>query len=97
MTDQPTVTEQSPKTITISLKDMAKNYLGAMQRTFDIAAVVVQGTREVNERGYDELAAASRFMPAQNQRRSYAEAKPLAERWILRNLLGDAFGALANF
>lgn len=94
---QPTVTEQSPKTITISLKDMAKNYLGAMQRTFDVAAIVVQGTREVNERGYDELAAASRFLPAQNQRRNFADAKPLAERWVLRNLLADAFGALVPF
>jgi hypothetical protein len=97
MTEQPTVTEQSPKTITISLQDMAQRYLGAMQRTHDIAAMVVQGTREVNERGYDELAAAARFMPAQNQRRAFAAAKPVAERWLLRHLLSDAFGALIPF
>jgi hypothetical protein len=59
--------------------------------------MVVQGTREVNERGYDELAAAARFMPAQNQRRPFATAKPLAERWLLRNLISDAFGALIPF
>ena len=97
MTDQPTVTEQSAKTITISLKDMAQRYLGAMQRNYDIAAIVVQGTREVNERGYDELTAAARFLPAQNQRRNFATAKPLAERWVLRNLIADAFGALVPF
>ena len=97
MTDQPTVTETNPHTITISLQDMAHRYLGAMQRTHDIAAMTVQGTREVNERGYDELAAAARFMPAQNQRRAFTAAKPIAERWLLRNLLSDAFGALVPF
>lgn len=97
MSDQPTVTEQSSQTITISLKDMAQRYLGAMQRSYDIAAIVVQGTREVNERGYDELTAAARFLPAQNQRRPFATAKPLAERWVLRNLISDAFGALVPF
>lgn len=97
MSEQPTLTEQSPKTITISLKDMARNYLGAMQRTFDVAAVVVQGAREVNERGYDDLAASSRFLPAQDQHRTFADAKPLAERWILKNLLADSFAALVPF
>ena len=37
--DQPTP-EESPKTVTISLKDMAQRYLGAMQRTYDTAAMV---------------------------------------------------------
>lgn len=97
MTDQPTVTEQTHKTITISLKDMAQRYLGAMQRTYDIAAIAVQGIREVNERGYDELTAAARFLPAQNQRRNFATARPLAERWVLRNLIADAFGTLVPF
>ena len=97
MTTEPTATEQTPQTITISLKDMSDRYLGALQRTHDIAAMVVQGTREVNERGYDELTAAARFLPAQNQRRPFATAKPAAERWLLRNLLADAFGSVIPF
>ena len=97
MTEPTTTTEPSPQTITISLQDMAQRYLGAMQRTHDIASMVVQGTREVNERGYEELAAAARFMPAQNQRRPFSTAKPLAERWLLRNLISDAFGTLIPF
>jgi hypothetical protein len=97
MTNQPTVNEQTPKTITISLKEMSERYLAAMQRTYDIAAIVVQGTREVNERGYDELTAAARFLPAQNRRKPFAAAKPIAERWVLRNVLADAFGALVPF
>ena len=90
-------TEPTPQTITISLKDMGDRYLGAIQRTHDIAALVVQGTREVNERGYDELTAAARFLPAQNARKPFATAKPVAERWLLRNLLADAFGAVVPF
>jgi hypothetical protein len=97
MTEPTTTTEASQKTVTISLQEMAQRYLGAMQRTYDITAMVVQGTREVNERGYDELSAATRFLPAQNQRRAFAAAKPLAERWLLRNLLSDLFGALIPF
>ncbi len=90
-------TEQPPQTITISLKEMSDRYLGALQRTHDIASIVVQGTREVNERGYDELTAAARFLPAQDQRRPFATAKPAAERWLLRNLISDAFGAVVPF
>ncbi len=96
-TNQPSVTEQSPKTIVISLKEMGERYLGAMQRTYDTAAMLVQGAREVNERGYDELTAATRFLPSQSLRLPFIAAKPVAERWLLRNLLADAFGALVPF
>jgi hypothetical protein len=89
--------EEARKMVTISLKDMAQRYLGAIQRSFDVAAVVVQGTREVNERGYDDLIASSRFLPNREQHRSFSEAKAIAERWILRNLLSDAFGAVVPF
>ena len=97
MSEQTTEPDQSAKTITINLQDMAQRYLGAMQRLHDVAALTVQGTREVNERGYDEMAAGARFLPLQNQRRSFANAKPIAERWLLRNILTDAFGALVTF
>lgn len=93
----PEIPEETPKTVTISLKEMAQRYLGAMQRTFDVAAIVVQGTREVNERGYDELIAASRFLPNREKHRPFSEAKAVAERWILRNLISDAFGAVLPF
>ena len=93
----PTATEDPQRTITISLKDMAQRYLGAMQRTYDIAAVVVQGTREVNERGYEELIASSRFLPNREKHAKFEPAKAVAERWILRNLISDAFGSVVPF
>jgi hypothetical protein len=93
----PEVPEEARKMVTISLKEMAQRYLGALQRSFDVAAMVVQGTREVNERGYDELIASSRFLPNREKHRSFGEAKAVAERWILRNLLSDAFGAVVPF
>ena len=96
MSDQPE-TPAKQQSITINLSDLAKRYLGALQRTYDTAAMVVQGTREVNERGYDEMTVAPRYLPSQKDRRPFATAKPMAERWILRNLLSDAFGLLIPF
>jgi hypothetical protein len=96
MSDQPS-TAANQNNITISLSDMAQRYLGAMQNIYDTAAIVVQGTREVNERGFDDLTAAARFMPSQKQRRPFLTAKPVAERWVLKNLLSDAFGLFIPF
>lgn len=96
MTDQPATTPNQ-QSITINLSDMAQRYLGSMQRIYDIGAMVIQGTREVNERGYDELSASTRFLPSQKEKKPYDAAKPLAERWILRNLLSDAFALLLPF
>jgi hypothetical protein len=96
-TAQPAGTEGEQRTMTISLKDMAQRYLGAIQRTYDIAAIVVQGTREVNERGYDDLIASSRFLPSREKHAKFDQAKAIAERWILRNLVSDAFGAVVPF
>ncbi len=97
MTDQPATTPPNQQAITINLSDMAQRYLGAMQRIYDIGAMVVQGTREVNERGYDEMGAATHFLPSQKEKKAFDAAKPIAERWLLKNLLTDAFGLFVPF
>jgi hypothetical protein len=81
----------------ISLSDLAQKYLGSYQRLFDIASVTVEGMRQVNESSYDQFSSSVRFLPSQPQHRNYETAKGEAERWILKNLLGDALGLIMPF
>ena len=87
----------TPVTHTISLNDIGQKYLGALQRVFDTAAFLVEGARQVNERTYDDFSSAVRFLPSQQQRRNFDAAKDEAERWLLRNLLSDAFSVVVPF
>ncbi len=96
----PSITDASAPsatTQTISLQDLGMKYLGGLQRIFDTAAFVVEGTRQVTERTYDESSTAVRFMPAQGNHRRFDDAKVEAERWLLKNLLQDALGLVVPF
>lgn len=72
-------------------------YLGGLQRIFDTTAFLVEGTRQVTERTYDEFSTAVRFMPAQGNHRRFDDAKVESERWLLKNLLQDALGLIVPF
>lgn len=95
----PSITDAgtAPVSHTISLNDLGQKYLGALQRIFDTAAFIVEGARQVNERTYDDFSSAVRFLPSQQQHRSFDAAKEEAERWMLRNLLADAFSVAVPF
>src|SRR5690606_21800774 len=88
----PSITDAgaAPVSQTISLNDIGQKYLGALQRVFDTAAFLVEGSRQVNERTYDDFSSAVRFLPSQQQHRNFDAAKEESERWLLRNLLADA-------
>lgn len=87
----------APVSHTISLNDIGQKYLGALQRIFDTAAFLVEGARQVNERTYDDFSSAVRFLPSQQQHRGFDTAKEESERWLLRNLLSDAFTVTVPF
>jgi hypothetical protein len=92
MSDPTTPANPTPTNQTISLQDMAQRYLGALQRLFDTTAFIVEGTRQVNERTYDDFSASARFIPSQPQRRAFDAAKEESERWLLRNFLSEGLG-----
>lgn len=90
----PSITESTPTSQTISLGDLAQRYLGAMQRIFDITAYLVEGTRRVDERTYDEFSAAVRFLPSQKEHQGFAATKDQSERWLLKNLLAESLSLI---
>ncbi len=95
----PSITDAgaTPVSHTISLNDLGQKYLGALQRIFDTAAFIVEGARQVNERAYDDFSSAVRFLPSQQQHRGFDAAKEESERWLLKNLLADAFSVTVPF
>ena len=90
----PTAANQN---VQINLRDMANRYMGAVQRTFDLAASTIGSLRCQTEKDYDEFVSLGRFMPAPQQHASFDTIRPTAEQWILRHLLSEALGVLVPF
>lgn len=84
------ITEAAPRSITISLSDIGGRFLTAMQRTFETAAYLVEGTREVTERTYDDFLKSARFVPSQKDQIGFDGAREEAARQVLRWLLTES-------
>lgn len=91
MTETPA---SEPKAVQINLGDMSLKYLGAIQRTFDLAACTVGSLRNQTEKDYDEFSRALRFMPSQQHHLTFDTVRPAAEVWLLRQLLAEAVSLL---
>jgi hypothetical protein len=91
MTDTPA---SEPKSVQINLGEMSLKYLSAIQRTFDLAASTVGSLRCQTEKDYDEFARALRFMPSQQHHLAFDSVRPVAEAWLIRQLLAEAAGLL---
>lgn len=87
-------TTPEPKSVQINLGEMSLKYLGAIQRVFDMAACTVGSLRNQTEKDYDEFARALRFMPSQQHHLAFDAVRPVAESWLLRQLLAEAAGLL---
>lgn len=92
---EPTTSE--PKAVQINLREMNLKYLGAIQQSFDLAACTVGALRAQTERDYDEFSRSVRFMPSQQHHLGFDAVRPVAENWLLRQLLGEALGLLVPF
>ena len=84
----PSLTE-APETRTLNLSDIGNRYLRTLQRMFDVASYLIEGSRLVSERGYDDMARSIRFLPSQKDHRGFDAAREEAERYLLKNLLND--------
>lgn len=93
----PSITESVPTGQKVSLGDLTQRYLTALQRNFDVTAYLVEGTRRVDERTYDEFSAAVRFQPSQKDRQRFDVAKEDAERWLLKSLLAESLSLVVPF
>jgi hypothetical protein len=84
----------TPQSVQINLRDMGLKYLGAIQRSFDMAACTIGSLRCQTEKDYDEFARIVRFMPSQQHHLGFDRIRPEAENWLLRQLLADSMGML---
>jgi hypothetical protein len=92
-TPSPSLPEPSQQ-VQISLRDLGLKYLGAVQRCFDLACATIGALRSQTERDYDEFSRSARFMPSQQQRLAFDAVRPVAESWLLKQLLADAIGLM---
>jgi hypothetical protein len=83
--------------VQINLRDMATRYMGAIQRTFDLASSTIGSLRCQTEKDYDEFSSLGRFMPSPQQHANFDAIRPAAEQWLLRNLLSEGLGILVPF
>jgi hypothetical protein len=96
MTD-PVIPAVAEEHHTLNLADIGHRYLRALQRLFDLASYLAEGSRLVSERGYDEMAKSVRFMPSQKEHRAFDAAREEADRYLLKNLLGDLLTLVVPF
>jgi hypothetical protein len=89
---KPTEPHAQPQTqnSSIRLADVAANYLGALQKIYDITCYTLSGSRKLNESDYDEFSGNLQVMPQQSTRLDFESAKEVTEQWLLRNSLGDS-------
>ena len=86
----PSITEagdSAPQSI--NLNEIGQRYLGALQRTFDIAACLVAGTSSATEERYEELAKAVRFRPSAQLQRNFENAKRDSRAYLAKSVIGD--------
>lgn len=86
-----------PTSQNISLNDIGLRYLGALQHLADFMVLTWAGTRGVNEQNYDEVYRSVAGLPSSQFRFPFANAKSEAERWYLKNSLGDTLGLFLVF
>jgi len=93
----PSITESSSPGQKVSLGELTQRYLTALQRNFDVTAYMVEGTRRVDERTYDEFASAVRFQPSQQDHQGFDGAREESERWLLKSLLAESLSLMVPF
>jgi hypothetical protein len=94
----PSITEAgSGSTQSLNLNEIGLRYLAECQRVFDLAAFLVEGTRQVTESGYDEMTKSVHFHPSEKEHRKFDDAKVEAERYLLKNVLAESLALVVPF
>jgi hypothetical protein len=75
---------------------MGLKYLSGLQRQFDLAVCTIGSLRCQTEKDYDDFARMGRFMPSQKDHAAFDVIRPLAEAWLLRQLLSESMGLLVG-
>jgi hypothetical protein len=87
-------TPAQPQAININLTEISARYNAGVQRLFDIAAATVGGVRVQSEKDYSDFGKTAGFYPDGKTHTKHEEIRPVAEAWVVRNLLTEALNML---
>lgn len=82
---------------TVSLNDIARRYMGALQHLTDLMVLNWAGSRTVAEQGYEEMYRGVAGLPSTPFRLNFETARAEAARWAFKSCLGDVMGLCQVF
>ncbi len=87
--------QNTPKQQVISLQAISQNFLGALQRQFDLLAFNLAATQSVDAEKYNSMSSLTRAMPVAPAHMPFDSIKSYVHGLILRQALNDALGIAA--
>ena len=80
--------------ININLSEISARYNTNVQRLFDIAAATVGGVRVQSEKDYGDFVKSAGYFPNGSSHAKHEDIRPVAEQWVVRNVLTEALNML---
>jgi len=82
-------TEPAPQERTISLQAISQNFLGAVQRQFDLLAYNLAAAQQVGAENYESVAHLVKIMPVGQLHQNFALVRDYARALLVRQTLND--------
>lgn len=87
--------QNTPKEQVISLQTISQNFLGGLQRQFDLLAFNLASTQAIDAEKYNAFCALAKAMPVAPAHMAFDSAKNYVHGLILRQTLNDMLGISA--
>ena len=81
--------EQNPQEQVISLKSISQNFLGALQRQFDLLAYNMAASQQVESEKYETFARQVKLMPVPQMHQDFSQVQAYARGLLFRQTLND--------
>lgn len=88
MSNQPT--PDGGQTRQINLQDLVNQFMGGLQRHFDMLAFNLAGRERVMETDYDRISKAVHIMPASRAHQNFEQTQAYARDLLIRQIVADA-------
>lgn len=87
--------QQQPQTQVISLQTISQNFLGALQRQFDLLAYNLAAAQQVDADRYESFARQAKIMPVQQLHQGFGQIQAYSRGLILRQTINDLLNMTA--
>jgi hypothetical protein len=89
-------TQPNPEENVISLQNISRNFLTALQRQYDMLAFTLAGIRTADSKTYDYYSSVSRVMPAPGAHLNHEQMVAYARGLLLRTSINDLLALSAE-